>query len=159
MQVPFLTEGEDLPPVSIRPFSCQSGFVSDRLCLISDSDIFGSAHKKTRLRRTAGEKIDAFTDLKEGDYVVHESHGVGIFRGTVRLKTEGTMRDFLFIQYQGADKLYVPTDQFDRVQKFIGAQDTPPRLNSLGGSDWEKTRSKVKAGLKKLAFDLVKLYA
>ena len=127
--------------------------------MIADSDLFGAGYRKTRRRQTSGEKIEAFTDLKEGDYVVHEAHGIGIFRGTVRLQSEGTYRDYLLIQYQGSDKLYVPTDQFDRVQKFIGGQDNPPPLNSLNGSDWEKKKNKVKAGLKKLAFDLVKLYA
>ncbi|MBQ6257574.1 MAG: DEAD/DEAH box helicase, partial [Clostridia bacterium] len=130
-----------------------------KLAVIADSDLFGAGYRKTRKRQTAGECIEAFTDLKEGDYVVHEAHGVGIFKGTVRLQSEGTYRDYLLIQYQGSDKLYVPTDQFDRVQKYIGGQDNPPPLNSLSGNDWEKKKNKVKAGLKKLAFDLVKLYA
>ena len=130
-----------------------------KLCVVSDSDMFGTGYRRTHRRHSAGERIEAFTDLKEGDYVVHEAHGVGIFRGTVRLQSEGTYRDYLLIQYQGSDKLYVPTDQFDRVQKFIGGQDTPPPLNSLSGNDWEKKKNKVKAGLKKLAFDLVRLYA
>ena len=130
-----------------------------KLAVIADSDLFGAGYRKTRKRQTAGERIEAFTDLKEGDYVVHEAHGVGIFKGTVRLQSEGTYRDYLLIQYQGSDKLYVPTDQFDRVQKYIGGQDNPPPLNSLSGNDWEKKKNKVKAGLKKLAFDLVKLYA
>ena len=130
-----------------------------KLAVIADSDLFGAGYRKTRKRQTAGERIEAFTDLKEGDYVVHEAHGVGIFKGTVRLQSEGTYRDYLLIQYMGSDKLYVPTDQFDRVQKYIGGQDNPPPLNSLSGNDWEKKKNKVKAGLKKLAFDLVKLYA
>ena len=152
-------ENEVLPEIGIYPFTLSGGFVTERLCVITESDIFGSGHKKTRLRRSVGEKIDAFTDLKVGDYVVHESHGIGVFMGTVQLKTDGTCRDYLYIQYQGTDKLYIPTDQFDRVQKFIGSQDTPPKLNSLGGNDWNRAKSKVKAGLKKLAFDLVRLYA
>ncbi len=130
-----------------------------KLAVIADSDLFGSGYRKVRKRQNAGERIEAFTDLKEGDYVVHEAHGIGIFKGTVRLQTEGTYRDYLLIQYQGSDKLYVPTDQFDRVQKFIGGPDAAPPLNSLSGNDWAKKKNKVKAGLKKLAFDLVRLYA
>ena len=130
-----------------------------KLTVIADSDLFGAGYRKTRKRQNAGERIEAFTDLKEGDYVVHEAHGIGIFKGTVRLQTEGTYRDYLLIQYQGSDKLYVPTDQFDRVQKFIGGPDAAPPLNSLSGNDWAKKKNKVKAGLKKLAFDLVRLYA
>ncbi len=145
----------------ILPVTLSKGFIYQdaKFALISDGDIFGSGYKKAKKTRTAGEKIEAFTDLKEGDFVVHESHGVGIYQGTVRLKTEGTYRDYLYIQYRGNDKLYVPTDQFDRVQKYIGGQDVAPKLNSLNSTDWDKQKSKVKAGLKKLAFDLVKLYA
>ena len=145
----------------IWPQTLSHGFTMPEMkfTVIADSDLFGAGYRKTRKRQTAGERIEAFTDLKEGDYVVHEAHGVGIFKGTVRLQSEGTYRDYLLIQYQGSDKLYVPTDQFDRVQKFIGGQDNPPPLNSLSGNDWEKKKNKVKAGLKKLAFDLVRLYA
>ena len=145
----------------IWPLTLSRGFTLPecKLAVIADSDLFGAGYRKTRQRRSAGERIEAFTDLKEGDYVVHEAHGVGIFRGTVRLQSEGTYRDYLLIQYQGNDKLYVPTDQFDRVQKFIGSPDSAPPLNSLSGNEWDKQKKKVKAGLKKLAFDLVTLYA
>ena len=145
----------------IWPVTLSMGFTLTecKLAVLADSDIYGAGYRKTRSRQTAGERIEAFTDLKAGDYVVHEAHGVGIFQGTVRIQSEGTYRDYLLIQYQGNDKLYVPTDQFDRVQKFIGGKDSPPPLNSLNSGSWEKQKSKVKAGLKKLAFDLVKLYA
>ena len=145
----------------VYPATLSCGFMmaEEKVYVVADSDIFGAGYKKTRSRKTAGEKIEAFTDLKVGDYVVHEAHGVGIFQGTTRIQTEGTWRDYLLIQYQGTDKLYVPTDQFDRVQKFIGGQDKAPTLNSLSGNDWERQKTKVKKGLKKLAFDLVQLYA
>ncbi len=129
------------------------------LALITDADVFGSNRKKSRRRQSAGEKIDAFTDLSEGDYVVHEHHGVGIYRGTVRLQSEGTWRDYLFIQYRDNDKLYVPLDQFERVQKYVGAGDAAPALNDLGTGDWARQKKKVKSGLQRLAFDLVQLYA
>lgn len=161
--VPTLESGPDITQgsICICPMTLSHGFVmaDAGLSIIADSDIFGAGYRKTRTRKNAGEKIEAFTDLKDGDYVVHEAHGVGIFCGTVRLQSEGTYRDYLLIQYKGTDKLYVPTDQFDRVQKFIGGQDNPPPLNSLSGNDWDKQKKKVKAGLKKLAFDLVALYA
>ena len=160
---PTWEETEDIAPgqAVIWPLTLSRGFTlrDFPLTVIADSDLFGAGYRKTHTRKTAGERIEAFTDLKEGDYVVHEAHGVGIFRGTVRLQSEGTYRDYLLIQYQGNDKLYVPTDQFDRVQKFIGSQDNPPPLNSLNGGEWDKQKKKVKAGLKKLAFDLVALYA
>ncbi len=158
-------DSASLPDEGILSCSLGQGFIltGDGLNVIADSDIFGASRqekKKRNVRRdTASARIDAFTDLSEGDYVVHESHGVGIYKGTVRLQSEGSWRDYFLIQYRGSDRLYVPTDQFDRVQKFIGGGDEPPELNSLGDDRWLKQRKKVRAGLKELAFDLVKLYA
>jgi len=91
--------------------------------------------------------------------VVHDLHGVGLYKGVVQLDSDGSKRDYLLIHYAGTDKLYVPADQFDRVTKFIGAEHNVPKLNRLGGQEWERQKSKVKAGLKKLAFDLAELYA
>ncbi len=131
----------------------------EKLVLVSDSDIFGAGYRKARRAAQNGEKLDAFTDLREGDYVVHEQHGIGIYRGIQRVQSEGKYRDYLKIDYRGEDKLYVPIDQFDRVQKYIGNPDELPTLNSLGGNDWQRQTRKVRAGLRQLAFDLVKLYA
>jgi transcription-repair coupling factor (superfamily II helicase) len=145
----------------LLPVTVNKGFRNDeaKLCLVSDGDLFGTSYQRARKQQHAGERIASFTDLKTGDYVVHDLYGVGIFDGVVQLNTEGVKRDYLLIRYQGSDKLYVPTDQFDRVQKFIGAEHAAPKLNRLGGGEWERQKSKVKAGLKKLAFDLAELYA
>ena len=150
-----------LGEVVVLPATVAKGFVwpEGRMVLVSDTDIYGAGYRKARLRRNTGERIAAFTDLKVGDYVVHENHGVGVYQGTVRLQSEGTYRDYLFIQYQGNDKLYVPTEQLDRVQRFIGAQGQAPKLNKLGGGEWQRQKNKVKAGLKAMAFDLTRLYA
>ena len=147
--------------VLLLPVSVHKGFrnAAAKLCVVSDSDLYGSAYQRTKKHHAAGEHIASFTDLKTGDYVVHEMHGIGIYDGVVQLQTEGVTRDYLLIRYMGNDKLYVPTDQFDRVQKFIGAENAPPKLNKLGSGAWEKQKSKVKAGLKELAFDLAELYA
>lgn len=147
--------------VILLPATLSKGFRNPdaKLCLISDTDLYGTSYQRAKKRQKAGERIASFTDLKPGDYVVHDTHGVGIFDGVVQLSTEGVIRDYLLIRYLGADKLYVPTDQFDRVQKFIGAEHSAPKLNRLGGGEWERQKSKVKAGLKKLAFDLAELYA
>ncbi|MCL2545551.1 MAG: DEAD/DEAH box helicase, partial [Clostridia bacterium] len=144
-----------LPLILSHGFQCAEA----KLAVIADGEVFGVGQRKARARKRSGEKIAAFTDLKVGDYVVHESHGVGIYQGTVRLQSEGAYRDYLFIQYQGSDKLYVPTDQLDRVQKYIGAEKAPPRINRLGGSEWQRQKAKVKQSIKTLAFDLVRLYA
>ena len=159
-----IREEKDLlsePGPVILPVSLNRGMIlpGEKLCIIADSDIFGAGYRKPRRSVRAGEKLEAFTDLHEGDYVVHEHHGIGIFRGITRVQTEGTARDYLLITYLGGDKLYVPIDQFERVQKYIGSTEDLPPLSSLGGGEWTRQKKKVKAGLKKLAFDLVRLYA
>jgi len=145
----------------VLPMTLGHGFIwpEAKLVVVSDTDIYGAGYRKAKARKNSGERIAAFTDLKKGDYVVHEDHGVGIYQGTVHLQSEGTYRDYLLIQYHGNDKLYVPIEQLERVQRYIGNPNQLPKLNRLGGGDWQKQKSKVKEGLKKLAFDLVALYA
>ena len=145
----------------ILPATLSRGFLipAAGLVLVSDADIWGEGYRKSRSKKRTGERISTFTELKVGDFVVHEDHGVGIYRGITRLQSEGTWRDYLLIQYQGNDKLYVPVEQLDRVQRYIGNPSQPPKLNSLGGGEWARQKGKVKEGLKTLAFDLKKLYA
>ena len=145
----------------ILPMSLSHGFVwpEARLALVSDTDIWGAGYRRSKSRRNSGERIAAFTDLAVGDYVVHEDHGVGIYQGTVQLSTEGTSRDYLLIRYDGDDKLYVPIDQLQRVQRYIGNPNQRPKLNRIGSGDWNRQKGKVREGLKELAFDLVQLYA
>ena len=147
--------------VMLLPVAYGKGFVHPgaKLAVLSDTDIYGTAYQRAKKKQNAGERIASFTDLKPGDYVVHDLHGVGLYKGVVQLDNDGSKRDYLLIHYAGNDKLYVPADQFDRVTKFIGAEHALPKLNKLGGQEWERQKSKVKAGLKKLAFDLAELYA
>ncbi len=144
----------------ILPQTLLRGFLYPgiKFAILTDADIFGTGKTKA-IKAPSGEKLAAFTDLSVGDYVVHESHGIGRYMGTVRLSSEGTMRDFLHIQYLGADKLYVPTDQLDRVQKYIGSEGEAPKLNRLSGGEWQKQKAKVKASIREIAGELVKLYA
>ena len=146
---------------AILPYGINRGFLYPdiRLAVVSESDIYGVGKQKSRVRHTRGQKLEAFTDLNVGDYVVHENHGIGQYMGTVRLQSDGTYRDYLYIRYQGSDKLYVPTDQLDRVQKYIGADGATPKINKLSGNEWQKQKAKVKAGIQQIAGDLVKLYA
>lgn len=152
-----LTPGEPL----IFPITLNRGFLypSIRFAVVAESDIYGVNRQRSRARATSGEKIAAFTDLKVGDYVVHENHGIGQYMGMVRLASDGTYRDFLHIRYQGADKLYVPTDQLDRVQKYIGSEGEAPKLNRLSGGEWQRQKSKVRQSVQAIAGDLLKLYA
>lgn len=148
---------------AILPLTLSHGFhLGDgSLSVIADVEIYGSQARKRigGRRRTAGQKIQAFTDLAPGNYIVHESHGVGVYLGTVRMEVEGKYRDYLHLQYAGTDKLYVPTDQLDRVQKYIGMEDASPRLNRLGGGEWVRLKQKVKQSIEDMAEELVALYA
>ncbi|MBQ6060184.1 MAG: transcription-repair coupling factor [Clostridia bacterium] len=159
----FSEEGRRAAPgeAVILPITLRSGFVlrDGGTVVVSDADIWGEGYRKSKSRKHSGERISTFTDLKVGDYVVHEDHGVGIYQGTTRIQSEGTWRDYLLIQYAGSDKLYVPVEQLERVQRYIGNPNQPPKLNQLGGREWERQKGKVKDSLKELAFDLKELYA
>ncbi len=162
--VPFLEEEPSLLEKgvpAIFPKTISKGFVYPEIkfAVISDGDIFGHGKQKTRTVTRTGNKMAAFTDLNVGDYVVHENHGIGQYMGTVRLSSEGKYRDFLHIRYNGTDKLYVPTDQMDRVQKYIGSEGEIPKLNKLSGGEWQKQKARVKNSIKEIAGDLIKLYA
>ena len=165
MEVSARFTEDDLPlkaaSITVLPATLSHGFLWEaaKLAVISDTDVYGAGYRKAKSRRNAGERVAAFTDLNVGDYVVHEDYGVGVYQGTVQMTTGGTRRDYLLIAYMGKDKLYVPVEQFSRVQKYIGNPSNPPKLNNLGGGEWQRQKKKVKEGLKKLAFDLVALYA
>lgn len=159
----FSESGEDIEDrsVTILPITLSRGFLSKEahLVLVSDTDIYGASYHRARSRQKTGEKISSFTELHPGDLVVHVDHGVGIFQGTIQMTADGAVHDYLLIQYQGHDKLYVPIEQFSRVQRYIGNPNNPPKLNSIGGRDWAKQKSRVKEGLRKMAFSLAELYA
>ena len=152
-----LTAGE----AAILSIALSKGFQYPdiQLYVAAETDIFGANKQRARTRAHSGEKIAAFTELSVGDYVVHEDHGIGQYMGTVRLASEGVYRDFLHIRYQGADKLYVPVDQLDRVQKYIGSEGEAPKINRLSGGDWQRQKARAKASVRELAGELVKLYA
>jgi len=131
-----------------------------KLRVLTDVEMFGE-RRTVKPRRTfkLGTPILAASDLKEGDYVVHINHGIGIYRGLVRLAEGGTERDFLRIDYAGGDKIYVPTDQLDRVQKYIGSGEHPPEIHRLGSGAWGKTTARVRAKVREMAKELLQLYA
>ena len=149
----------------ILPVTLSSGFVlkggdgAPGTAVVSDADIWGEGYRRSKSRKHSGERISTFTDLKVGDYVVHEDHGVGIYQGITRIQSEGSWHDYLLILYGGNDKLYVPVEQLERVQRYIGNPNQAPKLNRLGGGEWARQKGKVKEGLKTLAFDLKALYA
>lgn len=135
-------------------------FTSSKFIVISEKEIFGSSKKfKRRKFNKKGRKIKTFRDLNIGDYVVHENHGIGKYIGIEQLKVESIKKDYLKIKYSGTDLLYVPIDQMDLVQKYIGGEDRAPKLNRLGGAEWRKTKDKIKKSIEDMAKDLLKLYA
>ncbi len=138
------------------------GFVllEQKIAFISDAELFGVARLRLPQKRfMEGAPIATVLDLKPGDFVVHIHFGIGIFRGLTKKTIEGVEKEFLFIEYQAPDKLFVPADQLDRIQKYLNPSDTNPKLNKLTGGEWQRTLGKAKEEAKAFARDLVKLYA
>ena len=132
------------------------------LSIISDKDIFGETRRKRSgkaVRRKGVAKITSFAELKPGDYVVHANHGIGVYKGIKQMVAGGTTRDYLDIVYDKGDKLYVPVDQLDLVQKYIGSEGNSPKINKLGGAEWQRAKAKARKSINEIAQDLVKLYA
>jgi transcription-repair coupling factor (superfamily II helicase) len=138
------------------------GFVvpAAKLAVVTDAELFGVARLKLPQRRfMEGAPVATVLDLKPGDYVVHINFGIGVFRGLVKKPVEGVEKEFLYIEYQAPDKLFVPADQLDRVQKYLNPGDAQPKLNRLTGGEWQRTLGKAKEEAKAFARDLVRLYA
>ncbi|MBV1816692.1 transcription-repair coupling factor [Clostridium cochlearium] len=133
-----------------------------KLCVISDKEVFGEAkrRKNKKINTKKGfSRIKSFTDLKPGDYVVHVNHGIGVYKGIKQLEVGGHRKDYLELTYYGDDKLYVPVEQLDIVQKYIGGEGKTPKINKLGNAEWTKTKNKAKKSIEEIAEDLVNLYA
>lgn len=131
-----------------------------KFVLITESDIFGKEKKKKKKKsQYSGTKIASFNELSIGDYVVHESHGLGIYRGIEKIDVDHVMKDYIKIEYNGSN-LYILATQLDLLQKYASADAAkPPKLNRLGGQEWTKTKKKVRGAVKDIAKDLVALYA
>lgn len=128
--------------------------------VISESDIFGLEKKRKKKRKSyEGEKISSFTELSVGDYVVHENHGLGIYRGIEKITVDKTVKDYIKIEYDKGGNLYILATQLDMIQKYAGSDAKKPKLNRLGGQEWNKTKNKVRGAVQEIAKDLVELYA
>jgi len=131
-----------------------------KTAMISESDIFGSRKaKKKKKKQYEGRKIQDFADLKVGDYVVHESHGLGIYKGIEKIEVDKVVKDYMKIEYRDGGNLYVLATGFDVIAKYASADARKPKLNKLGSKDWEKTKSRVKGATMEVAKELVELYA
>ena len=155
----------DLPETqtAVNIGSISEGFISETLkfITISEDELFGREHRrhpKTSFKE--GAPLLSLIDLKDGDYVVHVSHGIGCYTGIRRLDIDGKPQDFLVLDYADGGRLYVPTYQVDLVQKYIGGQEEGKlRLDKLGGTSWERVKARVKASIEQMAEELLELYA
>ena len=127
--------------------------------LISEQEIFDISQKRSKRKADSKNRLKSYTDINPGDYVVHRAHGIGRYMGIKKITVSGVTKDYLHIAYRGTDSLYVPVDQLDMLYKYSGATDKELKLNKLGGSEWDKTKQKVRAATQDMAKQLAELYA
>jgi transcription-repair coupling factor (superfamily II helicase) len=150
-----------LSGITVMEAGWNSGFESPdlQIALITERELLAKEGRK-RYRRTykGGEKINNFLDLRQGDYVVHLYQGIGQYIGVERLNLGNVEKDYLLIRYAAQDKLYLPVDQLDLIQKYIGNEGNAPKLNRLGGGEWNRAKAKVKAAVQEMTEELLRLY-
>ena len=164
--VPDTASGEELKPgdTEVTWGDLTEGFAYPdiRYVLITESDMFGSVKKRKKRKSdkaTAGEAIAGLNELSPGDLVVHESHGIGIYRGIEHIEREGAGKDYIKIEYADGGNLYLPATKLELVQKYSGTEGKHPRLNRLGGTEWQKTKTRVTHAVRDIARELIDLYA
>ncbi|MCX7912101.1 MAG: DEAD/DEAH box helicase, partial [Dehalococcoidales bacterium] len=146
--------------VALVAGSLAGGWVmGGEVCLFTDAEVFGFVKQRRLVRKRAVARKKLLVDFAPGDYVVHVEHGIGKFRGVTTLATGGVEKEYLILEYAGGDTLYVPTDQIDRVSRYVGIGDKPPLLSRLGTQEWNRTRQKAKEATAQLARELLALYA
>lgn len=162
---------EDINDIHAGKVIISTGYLNEgydfsdlRLYVISDGDIFTEGKMKRSKsnffsNKEGLTKVRSFNDLRPGDYVVHVNHGIGVYKGIRKIEVQGIDRDYLDIEYDRNDKLYVPIEQLDLIQKYIGIEGKSPKINKLGGSEWIKIKTKTKKSIDEIAENLVKLYA
>lgn len=150
------------PGIYFAHLNLEKGFEDKKgkTLFITELDIFNKKKKKTRqIYNKDAERIGSVFELEIGDFVVHSSHGIGQYFGINTLEVEGIKKDYLLIKYKGEDKLYVPVEQVHNLQKFIGSEEKRPKLNKLGGSEWQRTKAKVQKSIEDMSEELLELYA
>jgi len=130
-----------------------------KFVVISESDIFGKEKKKKKRKVYEGKKIQSFSELAVGDYVVHENHGLGVYKGIEKIEVDKVTKDYMKIEYAGGSNLYILATQLDVIQKYADSQAKKPKLNKLGSQEWNKTKTRVRSAVRDVARDLVRLYA
>lgn len=158
-----IEEGAELRTdcVNIQVGRLINGFelAASSLVVVTEKDIFGHAKRRAIRKQGKDEKLSHFRDIKPGDYVVHAAHGIGKYIGVETLDVGGIHKDYLHIKYGGDDKLYVPTEQVNLLQKYIGAEGEVPRLHRMGGTEWVKAKARAKKSVDDIAKQLIEIYA
>lgn len=158
--VPAAGEGNGRVRVVAGRLSEGFSWPEEKIAVISENEIFGSRpRRRPPAVRSSATELIAVSDLKGGDFVVHVDHGIGRYDGLVKLRLNGTTNDFLQIAYRGGDRLYLPVDRMNTVQKYLGIEGMDPALDKMGGRSWEKVKSRVKRSAERIAGELLKLYA
>ncbi|AUI72568.1 transcription-repair coupling factor [Companilactobacillus alimentarius] len=142
--------------------SLSSGFEmpEEKLAVITEKELFNKQPKKRRYQTLANaERLKSYNELKPGDYVVHVNHGIGKFIGMQTMEVDGKHQDYITIEYRDDGRLFIPVTQLDMVQKYVSAEGKSPRINKLGGNEWQKTKRKVQSNIEDIADDLIDLYA
>ena len=157
---------EEENPGSIRVLSqyLRKGFYlpQEKILVMTEQDLYGQSlagRKRRKKKQVESLHIGSLTELHKGDYVVHESHGIGIYEGIERIVTDGVSKDYLKILYGDGGNLYLPVNKLDGIEKYAGKEAKAPKLNRLNGSEWQKTKSKVKGAVREIAKELLALYA
>ncbi len=132
-----------------------------KFLVITEGDMFGTERRQKKRKRYnyEGKKISSFSELSVGDYVVHENHGLGIYRGIEKIEQDHVIKDYIKVEYGDGGNLYLPATRLDGIQKYAGSDAKTPKLNKLGGTEWNKTKTRVRTAVREIAKDLVELYA
>src|SRR5690625_2994381 len=149
------------PTISIGNISNGLELPLHRIAIITENELFKKKQPRIRKKQTISnaERIKSYQELKVGDYVVHRNHGIGKYIGIETLQVNKLHKDYLLIKYSGDDKLYVPIEQIELVQKYVGSEGKEPRLYKLGGTEWAKVKRRVQSSVEDIADELIKLYA
>lgn len=147
--------------IVITEGSIHDGFelVDSKYVVLSYSEIYGNQNSKKKNKKDKNSKKVSFDDLKVGDYVVHEAHGIGKYIGTDRLEVQGIQKDYVILEYRGEDKLFIPIENLDSIYKYVAGDGVKPKINKLNSVEWSRTKQKARKNVEDLADDLINLYA
>ncbi|MBQ7104686.1 MAG: transcription-repair coupling factor [Bacilli bacterium] len=147
--------------INIIEKNISEGFEYNNYIILTENELFKSTQNKKKYKTSLkySTKIRSLSNIEIGDYVVHDVHGIGVYNGLKSLTQNGLLKDYLEIIYSGKDKLYIPVEKIDLISKFTGKEGIAPKVNKLGGTEWQKTKLRIKNKVKDIAGNLIKIYA